>query len=178
MFEMLEIEFLNDILLFDLLRYGNEEYKNILKRMLDDDFYILQNKWYDVLIKIVCKGELIGYIAGNYDKTNRLILELGYLVSSYRDKGIFVNVLSMLDDEISLHMPNRFLINSLLVNGFAEQINEVIIKSKFLLSFNDENDEIIYSYYYHLQKCGVILGKLISPLQEVDIECFNADKYR
>jgi hypothetical protein len=175
---MLEIEFLYDILLFELLIYGNDEYVTIFKEMLNDEFYILQDKWYDVLIKIVCKGELIGYIAGNYDKTNRLILELGYLLSSYRDKGIFIKVLLMVNEEVSLHMPNRFLINSLLVNGYAEQINEVIIKSKFLLSFNDENDEIVFSYYYHLQKCGVILGELISPLQRVDIECFNADKYR
>lgn len=175
---MLEIEFLNDVLLFDLLTYGNDEYKNIILRMLDDEFYIIQDKWYDVLIKIVCKGELIGYIAGNYDKTNRLILELGYLLSSYRDKGIFIKVLSMINEEVSLHMPNRFVINSLLVNGYAEKIDKVIIKSKFLLSFNDENDEIVFSYYYHLQKCGVILGNLISPLQRVDIECFNADKYR
>lgn len=175
---MLEIEFLYDILLFELLIYGNDEYVTIFKEMLNDEFYILQDKWYDVLIKIVCKGELIGYIAGNYDKTNRLILELGYLLSPYRDKGIFIKVLLMVNEEVSLHMPNRFLINSLLVNGYAEQINEVIIKSKFLLSFNDENDEIVFSYYYHLQKCGVILGELISPLQRVDIECFNADKYR
>lgn len=175
---MLEIEFLNDVPLFDLLTYGNDEYKNIILRMLDDEFYILQDKWYDVLIKIVCNGELIGYIAGNYDKTNRLILELGYLLSSYRDKGIFIKVLLMINEEVSLHMPNRFLINSLLVNGYAEKMDKVIIKSKFLLSFNDENDEIVFSYYYHLQKCGVILGNLISPLQRVDIECFNADKYR
>jgi hypothetical protein len=84
----------------------------------------------------------------------------------------------MINEEVSLHMPNRFLINSLLVNGYAEKIDKVMIKSKFLLSFNDENDEIVFSYYYHLQKCGVILGELISPLQRVDIECFNADKYR
>ena len=175
---MVKIEFLKGINLFELLTYGGEEYRNIFKKMLSEDFYIPQDKWYGVLIKIMCSNQCVGYIVGNYDLNDVLILEIGYLLPQYRDKGIFIEVLLKLDEKICLYMPNRFLINSLLVNGCAEVIGDEIIKSKFLLSFVDENDNLVYSYYYDLQRCGVVLGDFISPLQQVDVDCFKADVYR
>ena len=44
--------------------------------------------------------------------------------------------------------------------------------------FVDENDNLVYSYYYDLKRCGVVLGDFISPLQQVDVDCFKADVYR
>lgn len=175
---MVNIERMNDILLFELLAYGTDEFKLIFKNMLFEDFFILQDKWYDVLIKIIYDKELAGFIVGNYNNNDMLVLELGYLLPTYRDKGIFIKVLLMFEENICLYMPNRFMINSLIMNGCAEKINDKIVKSKFLLSFHDDNDDLVCSYYYHLQKCGVIKDRLISPLQIVDIECFKADFYR
>ncbi len=169
---MLELETMNDIILFELLAYGKGEYELILKNMLDEDFFIVQDKWYDVVTKIIYSNRLIGYVAGNYCNNGLLVLELGYLLSEYRDKGIFVKVLSRFKGKIALHLPNRFLINSLVDNGYAEIVTRNLIKSKFLLSFVHDN-KLICTYYYDYNRCGVVYGDLISPLMRVDRDCFN-----
>lgn len=173
------MEIMENVLLFDLLCYGGEEYNNLLKNMLCDEFYIMQDKWYGVLIKIMDNQKLIGFLAGNYNDNELLILELVYILPLYRGKGIFIETISNLNEDFSIFMPNKFLIMSLLKKGYAQKVNENIVKCDFKLCFRNEKGVCVFSNYYHLKKCGIISDDgVLSPLQYVDIKNFSADMYR
>lgn len=118
-------------------------------------------------------------------------IDLFYLLPDYRDKGIFCTHLKRMSDiygmyNIILHLPNKFVINSLLENGLAREMRFNVVASKLWLGFNDEEtDELIISHYYDLDYCAIIgfdeertkVFKL-SPILTVDDECFNATKKR
>ena len=176
--EMNGLEILFGVCLDNILLYGKGAYETIAKNMLNEDFYFMQGKVYDCFIKIMEQDELVGFIVGNCYNNELIVLELGYILPLYRDKGLFIKTLYELEElvELSLHLPNRFVIKSLLDNGKARLINKGLVKSDYLLSFrNPLNDEILFSYYYDLRVSGVVCDNMVSPLMSVDIDCFNAD---
>ena len=175
------LEILFGVCLDDILLYGKGDYETIAKNMLNEDFYFMQGKLYDCFIKIMEQDELVGFIVGNCYNNELIVLELGYILPLYRDKGLFIKTLYELEElvELSLHLPNRFVIKSLLDNGKARLINKGLVKSDYLLSFrNPLNDEILFSYYYDLRVSGVVCDNMVSPLMGVDVDCFNADVER
>lgn len=114
-------------------------------------------------------------------------IDLFYLLPEYRDKGVFCNHLKRMCGiygkyNIILHLPNRFVINSLLENGFARRINDNVVSSQIWLGFTDEEtDELIISHIYDLDYCAIVsVGREVkmSPVLTVDDECFNANENR
>lgn len=177
------MEILKNICLGEALLYGKGDYETIAKNMINEEFYFMQDKIYDLFIKIKIKEKMVGFIVCNYHADKVLILELGYILPEYRNKGLFIETISVLETDYTLwlDLPNRFLINSLLANGKARVITgDYLVKSDYLLSFrNPANfDERLSSYYYDLRISGVVSGEYVSPLMSVDVVCFNADVER
>ena len=172
---------LKDVWLYDLL-LNVDEFNEIAKNMLYDEFYFMQDKVYDLFVEIECGGKIVGFLVANFFDEDILIIELAYILPEYRDKGLFTGTILDLEEdyELYLDLPNRFLINSLLENGKAELVGEGLVKSSYLLSFRNpfNNDERLCSYYYDLRISGVVCDNVVSPLLNVDIECFNADVER
>lgn len=168
--------------LYSILNY---EYPEILRSMLFDEFYILQNSKYDFVKEIRYMDIVVGFIALDY-YDDSLIMKLCYILPDYRGKGLFVEELSVIKDclhnDIWLNLPNRFVIESLICNGFAEFVNDFLVKSSFPLSFVHPLFDSIrcVSFFYDLRVCAVVDFDycLVSPLLDVDVFCFNADYYR
>lgn len=168
--------------LYDILTY---EYPYILDRMLFDEFYIIQDREYDFVKEIVCEEKVVGFSALNY-YNDSLIMELCYILPSYRNKGLFANEINILKEEFCeelwLDLPNRFAIESLIYNGLAVKINDFIVKSEVLLSFRHPifDNVRLSTDIYDLRVCGSVDLNFyyLSPLLDVDIFCFDADKGR
>lgn len=168
-----------------LYTHLNYKYNDILWEMLKDEFYIIQDKVYDIVKEIVYEGEVVGFTTLNFYK-DVLIMELCYILPEYRNKGLFCNEISQLKEYfeyiIWLDLPNRFAINSLVDNGLACMVNEFIVKSGIPLSFRHplEGDVRLSTCYYDLRICGSVYLKnyLVSPLLDVDVVFFNAGNVR
>ncbi len=189
----------------------NPKFYKIQKAMMEEEFYFLQDKCYDFIkpIEFIENSEnFMGFVAGDFLETKKTIepmitketykdikhlpnytyfIDLFYLLPEYRDKGIFCKHLKRMIDiyglyNIILHLPNKFVIYSLLKNGLARRMNHNIVVSKLWLSFEDEEtDEIIFSHYYDLYYCAVMdfsEKRRMSPVLDVDNECFNANDNR
>lgn len=195
--------------LCDLLTY-NKDYEEIQKNMIKDEFYFLQGREYDFItpIKIIEDSKPIGFMAGDYIETKETIkpmitddvyedikhlpnmaclVDLFYLLPEYRDKGVFklylqkiINIVGLYN--VILHLPNRFVINSLLNNGLARMMEYDVVTSKLWLGFEDnETNELVISHYYDLNYCAIIdmsEKHRLSPVLDVDDKCFNASKNR
>lgn len=168
--------------LYDILA---NKFPVIMESMLNDDFFIIQDKCYDFIFFIIVDDEVIGFTASNIHEPIFLV-ELCYIVEEYRSKGLFKQHLMVLNEYIDrvlcLYLPNRFAINSLIDNGLAEIEFSSIVRAKMLLSFTHplHKDNLLYSYYYDLRLCGVIdlENEMISPILDVDLYCFNANIVR
>lgn len=161
------------------------KYENILWQMLKDEFYIIQDRRYDIIKEICYNGNVIGYTALNF-YGQYLIMELCYILPKYRNMGLFCKELITLKEwvheNIALNLPNRFAIESLINNGLAVKKNDYIVKSEMPLSFRHpiKEDIRLFTYYYDLRICGCVHlnNYFISPLLDVDIYCFNGDTAR
>ena len=163
----------------------NYEYPFILKAMLLDGFFIVQDKTYDFVKEIVCEDEIVGFTALNFYEDS-LIMELCYILPDFRGKGLFVDELNIIkkefDRELWLDLPNRFAIESLIDNGLACKINEVVVKTSVFLTFHHPLIEgrRLSTCFYDLRICACVdlNNYFLSPLLDVDIFCFDADKRR
>lgn len=173
--------------LFELLTYNTQEYNNIMVHMLNDDFFIPQEKTYDIIQLLYSNNHLAGYIASTILEDTTIQINLIYILPNYRGNNLFVEYLKKdyiaRYDDVVIDRPNRFTINTLLKNGLAEYISSDVVETSVLLSYTDyEKDELVVSNQYDLKKCGVVsmdCGVVrLSPLQEVDVHFFHGDYYR
>lgn len=175
-----------DVCLFELLTYGGVEYQRLMSSMLCDDFFILQDRVYDFVHEVRdSTDELIGFGCGSRVLGgSSVLLELFYLLPSFRGKFYFRDFIEYYMGEcisVSLDRPNQYSILSLIDNGLAKNMGDGLVYAFPLLSFEDyDNGERRWSHYYDLRLSAVVdfSHKSISPLQEVDIQCFNADTGR
>lgn len=174
-----------DCCLFELLTYGGLEYEKLMTGMLNDDFFILQDKRYDFVYELRDSTDsLIGFASGTYIMGGYgVLLELFYLLPQYRGKHYFKSFLTFCINQyisVVLDRPNHYSILSLIKNGFAEIIDDWLVNCSLPLSFEEydtvDGDVRRYSDYYDLRLSAIIdpVHKTISPLQDVDIDCFNA----
>ena len=178
-----------DVCLFELLTYGGVEYRRLMSSMLCDDFFILQDRVYDFVHEVRdSTDELIGFGCGSRVLGGcGVLLELFYLLPLYRGKFYFRDFIQYYMSEcicVSLDRPNQYSVLSLLDNGLAKNMGDGLVYAFPLLSFEDyDSCERRYSHYYDLRLSAIVdfSHQCISPLQEVDIQCFNAstgrDKY-
>lgn len=174
-----------DTNLFELLTYNTEEYTNIMIQMLNDDFYILQDKTYDMIQLLYSKEILVGYIASSIINPNSVQINLVYIIREFRGNNIFVDYLVRdyigVYDEVIIDMPNRFTINALVKNGLACYVSDDVVETNVLLSYTDECGELVVSNKYNIVKCGVVdtnNSTGLSPLQDIDVRFFHADCFR
>lgn len=172
----------HNVHLYDLLTYGGREYQNILASMLRDEFYILQDRVYDIFVELV-DDKLVGIMVGNFETDEILVIELGYIDKGYRDKGFFCKVLVDLTEmygNVWLSLPNGFAIRSLLNNGLASMLNEYIVQSDYTLTFKMDSGELATSRFYDMRISAVIdlYHTEMSPVLDVDELCFNANSQR
>lgn len=161
------------------------EYSYILKNMINDEFYLIQDKIYDIVKEIKKKDIVIGFTASNY-YDGKLIVELVYILSEYRGKSIFTKELSLLEvyfgNIICLSLPNRFAIESLLKGLYAHKINEYLVRTRIPLVFQHPKSEdvLLFSRIYDLRICAIVDldNCIVSPLIGVDIFYFDASSKR
>ena len=170
---------------FPLFFFLDTDYREIMRNMLNDEFYIIQDKKYDIISEIRFNHDVVGFSASNFYE-DYLIVELCYILPEYRGKGLFVDelykLMNLTHKELLLNLPNRFTIESLINNNLAVKINDYLIKTSILLSFRHPifDDVRLSTYFYDLRICACVdLSSChISPLLDVDIFCFNADNGR
>lgn len=169
------------MILYDKLTY-HPDYKDIMIDMLNDDFYIMQDKDYDYIHTIIKDDKNIGYVACNIEGKN-IILELCYIKKEYRGQNIFIKNLKQIQkkyDEytVCIDLPNKYMINTLTKNNYTTNINEQYIKTNHIkLSFKKDDNRII-SDIYDLKNAGVYKNGLISPLLHIDKINFNIQRYK
>ena len=169
--------------LYELLTYGRQEYQNLLAKMLGDEFYILQDKVYDILVECRLGDDLVGILVGEFESEEIVIIDLGYIVQEHRDKGFFCKVLGYLTEmygNIWLSMPNGFAIRSLLNNGLARMLNDYIVQSDYTMTFKTDDGRVATSRFYDLRISAVVdmFGNELSPVMDVDDYCFKARSRR
>lgn len=164
--------------MYDLLTYGSSEYNHLLIKMLSDEFYVLQDRVYDVMVEVYVGDEIAGFLVGNFfDEI--FIIDLGYLHQEHRDKGLFCTVLGELTEvygNIWLSLPNGFTIRSLLNNGLAVMLNDFLVQSDYPLTFKTDDGSRVNSRFYDLRISAVVdlYHNILSPVLDVDDDCFNA----
>ena len=183
----MKIYILYNVCVYEYLTYHNEDTNMIMKEMLNDEFYIIQDKIYDVFKPICINDKMIGFITGDFYEEDKLVLEIGYLLPPYRSQGLMMNTIFYLmdyfyDKKVWLELPNRYMMQSLLDNNVAFDIGEGFVLSTIPLSFRSVFDDTVKlsSRLYDLNhSCIVKLtsdGFLASPLLDVDCFCFDGNR--
>ena len=167
------------VCVYEYLTYHNKQSNYIMKNMLYDYFFIIQDKVYDIFQPIFSDDLMVGFLSANY-YNDKVIIELAYILPQYRGQGLFCKYLKVLDEyfndkELWLDLPNRFAIQSLLDNGLAFKIGNRFVVSDYFLSFN-HGDEKVASKLYDLKYCCIvnIRRECVSPLLDVDAYRFDA----
>lgn len=159
--------------------YLNGCYKDIVAEMLRDDFFILQDKVYNIVYDVCYYGHVVGFVACNMiDEV--LMVELCYIQRRFRDLGLFNHALKtineLFDIDIRLYLPNSFAVDSLLSHKWAIKLTDGLVLSYFPLSWQDRNTQKYhYSRLYDKNICGIvdIHKKTVSPLLDTDILRYN-----
>ena len=158
-----------------IYEYLNENYSDIIYNMIRDEFYIIQDKVYDIYYEITVMDDVVGFIGANFDD-GFLICELCYILPSFRGMGLFSKVLNVLkllfNIDILLELPNVSAVYSLILNNHAIKLNERLVLCNFFLCFSDKTNHRHISRLYDLENGGIIdlKNKVMSPLQEHDIK--------
>ena len=157
--------------------YLNSNHKDIVRNMLCDEFYIMQDKEYDIFYEITYYEWVVGFVCGNFYE-DVLVCELCYILPDFRGLSLFSNALNILnslfDVDIWLDLPNGFAIDSLIFNNLAFKLTDNIVISNFFLSFTNNDGVKIASRIYDYKNCGIVHlhEKIMSPLLDVDaINC-------
>ena len=164
---------LYNIVLYD---YLNGKHKDIIHDMLIDEFYILQDKEYDIVYLITYYGKVVGFLASNFNEDGEILFcEICYIQKDYRSLGLFCHALGVMDSlfdvNIILDIPNSFTVKSLIFNNYAFMLNDYLILSKYHFSYyNRVLEKVCFSRLYDLRNCGIIdlENKIMSPLMDVD----------
>ena len=162
--------------------YLDANYPLIIKHMLYDEFYIIQDEFYDVFYEITYENVVVGFIAGMFVENDTvLVCELCYILPEYRGRGLFCSALTALDDLFDVHvwinLPNNFAIQSLINNNLALKLNRKLVLSKYPLSFTIENT-LYHSRLYDLEYCCItdLHNQKVSTLLDVDAYTCNPQR--
>lgn len=161
-----------DVCVYELL---NGRYPEILGEMLSDNFFIIQDKFYDFFYEITYFGDVVGFICGNIFE-DKIFSEMAYIIKRYRNLGLFCKGLESLDNifegELVLFLPNHFTILSLIHNSLAIRLNSRLVVSRYRLCFDIKySDERVYSFLYDLDNCCIVSlrREVVSPLLDLDL---------
>ena len=170
---------LYDVCVYEILTY---KYPEIMEGMLRDDFYIIQDNYYDFFYEITYFNSVVGFVTGNFTD-DYLICEMAYILPKFRSLGLFSQVLSSLDglfnEELVLFLPNHYTVLSLIHNNLAIRITDDLVISRYRFCFNNPNGEgKIFSFLYDLRFCCIVSLResLVSPLLDVDAYSLGVDR--
>ena len=161
-----------DVCVYEYLSY---KYPHIFEAMLCEDFFILQDKVYDILIEITYFGSVVGFLTGEFID-GYLVCDLCFILEDYRGMGLFKNTLVYVNDlfdiGVLLYLPNVFAVESLIKNSLAIKISDRLVISRFpMIYINKGSGKRLISRIYDLKECAIVhLGdKSLSPLLDVDV---------
>lgn len=159
--------------------YLNGQHKDIVAEMLCDDFFIVQDKVYDVVYDVCYYGMVVGFVACSV-VDDVLVVELCYIRRKLRDLGLFNHALTtineLFDIDIRLYLPNSYAVDSLLLHKWAIKLTDDLVLCQFPLTWQDKNTEKYHtSKLYDTNICGIVdlHEKTVSPLLDVDILRYN-----
>lgn len=165
--------FRNDRKLFidDILK---GKYTDIYDSMTEENFPLNVEKC-DIFNEIKYSGKVVGFATYNLKNDSHVILTQIYVLPSFRGKGLFKNELDYLFEEgyvVSIHEPNKKIVELLIDYGYAEKINKSLVLSAINFSV-DKKDliskdmpsknpkfEMIYTNFYDLKICASILFRI------------------
>lgn len=165
-----------------LYEYLDGCHKDIVRDMLCDDFFIVQDKVYDIVYDVCYYGMMVGFLAGNV-VDGVLVLELCYIRRKFRNLGLFNHALNtvnrLFDMDVRLYLPNTFAVDSLILHKWAIKLTNHLVITQFPLTWQDKNtDNWHYSRIYDTNICGIVdlHKKTVSPLLDVDILRYNPSR--
>lgn len=183
-----------------------ENYDYLLESLIQDRFFVDEKDEFAFIKEIVYENKVVGFSTWRYSNY-AMILVLIYILPEYRGNNLLYddlidtsNVFSM---PVAIDCPNQYVIKSLIKNDLARYINDYLVISDILLSFQiqeldddlkkyaEEHENLVNpvglitnSQIYDTNISAVVsleneyLPNLISPPLDVDIRDFDAMQKR